>query len=439
MTATGAYPWPTKRTALLVIHGVGQQSPFDTLDDLGCGLLDALREGLPGATLDLYHGLKKVPRAEGPWVTNCLSIVPNGNRDKAIDCYEYYWAHATQRQITQQEVFDWIATTGVLARKYYDDNAALVATYEKEGLANTPFGRRYRFGGKARFDKYWYFKQIGGGMWLARAFWWLVGIVSGLRIPIPNLGILTAIRSALQSLAKLLERPMVDSVGDIAIYTATDMKSKNFDVRKKILDGATETLEWLMQLSEYDQVIVLGHSLGSVIAYDAVNRINNRVNAGLLPKQSAAKLRGLVTFGSPLDKIAYFFRTRVDESKYIKRQILDQHIGFRCKEWDPVSRGKASSGQMAPVVHSEVKDFFGDVVWINFWHPKDPIAGMLDFYELSKDRKTFEEKRAADPLAPEAKGYNEMMREQAKWGGPAHGSYWRSRMMYSAIFQDIMT
>lgn len=36
--------WPQARTALLVIHGVGQQSPFDTLDGFVGGLREALAE-----------------------------------------------------------------------------------------------------------------------------------------------------------------------------------------------------------------------------------------------------------------------------------------------------------------------------------------------------------------------------------------------------------
>lgn len=59
----------------------------------------------------------------------------------------------------------------------------------------------------------------------------------------------------------------------------------------------------------YDQVILAGHSLGSVVAYDALDRLSNDLNTGnwRFPKDKRERLPGLVTFGSPLDKIALFF------------------------------------------------------------------------------------------------------------------------------------
>jgi len=49
------------------------------------------------------------------------------------------------------------------------------------------------------------------------------------------------------------------------------------------------------------------------------------------------KLRGLLTFGSPLDKIYYFFREHVKEDQAIRAQILSIHAVFLSE--DPLGAG----------------------------------------------------------------------------------------------------
>jgi hypothetical protein len=61
----------------------------------------------------------------------------------------------------------------------------------------------------------------------------------------------------------------------------------------------------------YDQVVIAGHSQGSVIAYDTLNELLDRArssNATSHPinPSDLDKLRGLVTFGCPLNKIFNF-------------------------------------------------------------------------------------------------------------------------------------
>ncbi len=82
-------------------------------------------------------------------------------------------------------------------------------------------------------------------------------------------------------------------------------------------------------MKSYDQIIVAGHSLGSVIAYDALNRVIQETNARRVEKKEASKIIGLVTLGSPLDKLAFFFQVRTDEDKRVQRQILAHLHKFR--------------------------------------------------------------------------------------------------------------
>ena len=56
------------------------------------------------------------------------------------------------------------------------------------------------------------------------------------------------------------------------------------------------------------KIIIVGHSLGSVIAFDTLNRITHAANIDQEKWRSVGKIEGLITFGSPLDKLAFSFR-----------------------------------------------------------------------------------------------------------------------------------
>ncbi len=189
-------------------------------------------------------------------------------------------------------------------------------------------------------------------------------------------------KMATMGLARILKPIVVDVVGDVALYTSTDRKSEYFPVRRRIINGAVTVIESLIGATvsseksdegphaapEYGRVIVVGHSLGTVVGYDALNRVNNRMNARITDRLLAQKLDGFVTFGSPLDKIAYFFRGGGEDDQVILRQILGQNASFRSKAVDK------ELGSLIPHLESHIEDFVGeDMVWLNFWDPKDPI------------------------------------------------------------------
>jgi len=84
-----------------------------------------------------------------------------------------------------------------------------------------------------------------------------------------------------------------------------------------------------------------------VIAYDTINELLAQFNGGPGPADDRPslpltlpqlqKLRGLLTFGSPLDKIYYFFREHVKEDQAIRAQILSIHAVFLSE--DPLGAG----------------------------------------------------------------------------------------------------
>jgi hypothetical protein len=115
-------------------------------------------------------------------------------------------------------------------------------------------------------------------------------------------------------LAQQVRTLLVEYVGDVAIYI-TPNKLDRFDrVRNEIKQTALNVASAIFLACDpekkdflYDQIAVVGHSLGSVIAYDTLNQLmlndwlsNNHLGI-------ANRTNCLLTFGSPLDKTAFLF------------------------------------------------------------------------------------------------------------------------------------
>jgi len=94
----------------------------------------------------------------------------------------------------------------------------------------------------------------------------------------------------------------------------------------------------------------------------------------------------------------------------VKRQILRQFHVFKTRNWDPVPAD-------ALQLQQSIKPYLSELWWLNFWQPKDPLGGHLDFYDVSP-------------------GGNRRVNTGAGWGA-AHTAYWDHRPMYDIIMQTI--
>jgi hypothetical protein len=235
-------------------------------------------------------------------------------------------------------------------------------------------------------------------------------------------------------LAAIVRFILIDYVGDVAVYVNANEIAKNFAARSQILDGCTATLTGILKekldptnpLSPpaFDQVYVAGHSLGSVVAYDTINTLLDRARTGssdpaLIQAGDLDRLRGMVTFGSPLNKIFYFFREQIDPRQGLLSQTLDLLHGFRV-----LTNLKRPGGlwQFQPVTNCDWKNAEDDLDhnfrWINAYSIEDPISGRLIFYNLD----------------------DELNQEQYNYYGPliAHLSYWKDPNFYTFLRKRLL-
>ncbi|HEX9129991.1 MAG TPA: hypothetical protein VF850_12600 [Gemmatimonadaceae bacterium] len=200
---------------------------------------------------------------------------------------------------------------------------------------------------------------------------------------------------------------LVQFVGDVAIYVMPYKLDAFNDLRKEIKDVVYKVAHAVYALKDksgklvYDRVIVLGHSLGSVIAYDGLNRLILEDGAAA-PDQVLNVVNRtplFLTFGSPLNKTAFIFgaqghgTTEARESLAASVQPLIQDYKFRPDQW------------------------------INIYSPWDIISGYLDLYDLPDSTSSKKVNNLADPEATTL-----LM---------AHTEYWNNSLLVKTLYDAL--
>jgi pimeloyl-ACP methyl ester carboxylesterase len=158
----------------------------------------------------------------------------------------------------------------------------------------------------------------------------------------------------------------VEYVGDVAIYVSSFKVSRFEETRTKIQETVFSIVRQIYSsrtasADTYDRVVLVGHSLGSVIAYDALNAAISWDLAEQDDKMGVVRrTHRLITFGSPLDKTAFLFRTQVSGPRFLR---------------------EALAAQKQPLILS-YPDFRPKRAfrWVNIYSRADIISGRLAYY-----------------------------------------------------------
>lgn len=374
-----------KKIGLLIIHGMGEQGVYETLDTCTRHLVESLQTSMQTGIHVKHHRMRLQNEMQ-----DYIKISRQDDPTLELDVHEYYWAHTVQRVISFQEIVQWLIRASDGAEKFYEENEELARRYEHDDS----YANAYRNG---RFKRRWYLKHIGKAVRL----FYLLTRFCGTLLP-------KAVEPLFRLLMRKPEQMVVDYLGDVAIYTSSDRKSKFYETRSKVLGGAVDKLTALMR-QDYDKVLIVGHALGSVIAYDALNQVNLAMNDDELLATQGRKLFELITIGSPLDKVKFFFREHVPRNEYVKRLILNSLNGFRRRDVVSVQRGTE------PELSSTLQNHLQHLTWTNYYDLKDPIGGHLDFYE----------------------GVQNLRVDNGQEWGFAHLGYWENPAIYRDIIERV--
>jgi hypothetical protein len=183
----------------------------------------------------------------------------------------------------------------------------------------------------------------------------------------PNLGNAVAVMAAVIG-AFGISKFLRDFVGDVQQFVSYEEREPLHERRKKVLCMADKTLRHVLNDPNCERVVIAAHSLGTAVAVDAVlglrgaNEASNpQANDGQIMKGPIPlhKIHHLVTCGSPIDKVNYFFASFRSASRSYEAMIDDLR-------GDIGSVPFSKSGKQ-PHIH-----------WINFWDRGDPISGAIE-------------------------------------------------------------
>ncbi len=201
---------------------------------------------------------------------------------------------------------------------------------------------------------------------------------------------------------------LVEYVGDVTAYVASNKVDCFDELRTKIKVLAKESLSAVYSAKsptsdqfEYDKVCIVGHSLGSVIAYDTLNRLiaDDQLASG--PARVIDRTGLLLTFGSPLDKTAFFFSVIGKTTRHIREQLA--------AVVQPLLQDRAARDK---------------IEWVNVYSRNDIISGSLDFYEFS------------EPLPAGVQQVRKVVNvkdEDALVPLVAHVEYWTNRKVWAEL------
>ncbi|HEX8620171.1 MAG TPA: hypothetical protein VF911_21505, partial [Thermoanaerobaculia bacterium] len=218
---------------------------------------------------------------------------------------------------------------------------------------------------------------------------------------------------------------LIQFLGDVAAYVQPHKIDRFFDLRNRVRTTVRKTVRAVYALRDdqgfvYDEVFVAGHSLGSVIVYDTLNRLAVEDDlAGVeqdetttrccddAPVQSLdvlGRTKFLLTFGSPVDKIAFIFHV--------------QSGGGEARE--------ALASSMQPLITSSRRP-----PWVNVWSRQDIISGPLNFFDPPAG-----DLPQTDPPLPTA--VENRLDPNASTLLAAHTQYWQNPLIFTLLRDAIL-
>jgi len=237
------------RQAVVIIHGIGEQRPMQTLRSFTLGVLNLSETDVHGKPA-FYN--KPDPNAEGFEVRRYR--VFKGRVDS--DYIEFYWQH-------HMPIAAWRFLLSWLWLMMQRPAAAM----------------------PRRFVFLWWISWITVMSFIFAALVGFAAWMFGVPSPLPTVPTLTGAAAIIIGAVGFTVRSFV---GDAAIYL--NPHPRTVEARNKIREAGVTLIERLLKDGRYDRIIIVGHSLGSVIGYDILNFAWHRASEAFRKKVEAGDL-----------------------------------------------------------------------------------------------------------------------------------------------------
>lgn len=181
-----------------------------------------------------------------------------------------------------------------------------------------------------------------------------------------NFGAIAALVFFAFQLRKFLEL----FLSDVVFWTTTFEKDIRNRKRREILSASEDTLMHVIADPHCERIVILGHSLGTAIAYQTLLNLGRRMtaerNAGTVQPtryDGLRKISHFITMGSPIDRINYFFQLTFSQYHRFNR-VADELMG-------------RSSDAPFRVPGDTPGSFKRVIQWVNVRDASDPVASRL--------------------------------------------------------------
>jgi hypothetical protein len=174
---------------------------------------------------------------------------------------------------------------------------------------------------------------------------------------------------------------LVDTLGDIQIYTTQDENARFYGFRREIIQTVGNVTLRVLKSKEsngaptYDKIILVGHSLGTTVLMDVIVALHDLVESDGLAVEDWRRIRAFVTFGTALEKTRFFFDVRDPNLSNTVRQYRRDVYGHLF-----TSDAMALNGPcpLPPVKPS-------GIFWANYWYFSDVVANAIVSYASQRD------------------------------------------------------
>jgi hypothetical protein len=240
--STVASPPKDPKTCVILVHGMGEQKPMMTLWDFVKTVwtrdphLEQINKTDVFSKPDGLTGNFELRRV------TTLAAPTGQDQTRRMDFYEFYWAHLMQGNKLGHLLF-WLK----------------------------PLFLRWPRAVPPRLHSLWVFGSV---------VITLLILLFALAFLHPAVAVIAAVVST------LLGWFVVPTAGDAARYL--EPSPTNVETRQKIREAGVELLTKLSETGKYDRIVMVGHSLGSVIAYDVLTHAWARIQRAQFESAHAA-------------------------------------------------------------------------------------------------------------------------------------------------------
>lgn len=381
------------RIGILVVHGIGEQRQFEHLEEVVRNIASALQAdtSLDSVHVNVniigdapYRAEQQTWQGEGT-ATAIIEVVDQIQRRTNLEFREVWWSDLDEPNSFQTFLSFWGWGLSLWTKPPYDKTSVGTAEKDMRLPGRTSENEGQLLPGQNEPLQPWH-----------RLYLFLVSFVILILLPL-----LWILGRALRSILGIEIRPdiLVEYLGDVKLYQqdARERKGPLVDlgrnpprvsIRRRIIKSLVE-----MALENYDRWYVLSHSLGTVVAFNGLmeteKALPNYLRQSLWEKwrykhQNKIKGKNPLTEDEKEKMLPQRPSWLVDDDIIDRKELFSKLKGFMTYG-SPLSKFAVLWPSIV-LLNKDESVFSKDFEWINVFDPTDPVSDFTRFFD-SKNGK----------------------------------------------------